>query len=281
MICKRILPCAELRYWIREYVVAKFSFKDTTTPPPLRAYPANPDEAIRFLITGKLLINHLGTKIITEAPAITIIGQPTALQNLQISHEYFMFYIRFQPGSLFKLFRVPMSKLKDQQIDATAIIGREITELYEQLGSCPAYNAMISIVERYLLNKITRLKNNSQPVDGIAKIILQNPQAFNLERMAKEACLSYRQFEKRFEQLVGITPKYFARISRFYEAFVLRESNPTLDWLSVAVQTGYNDYQHLVKDFKEFSGSTPNVFMQQSFNSPSNMFSSTNDFRGV
>lgn len=281
MICKRILPCAELRYWIREYVVAQFSFKDTTKLPPVRSYPANPDEAIRFLITGKLLINHQGTKTITEAPAITLIGQPTALQNLQISHEYFMFYIRFQPGSLFKLFRVPMQKLKDQQIDATAILGREITELYEQLGSCITYHAMISIVEKYFLKKISSLKNNSQPVDDIAKIILQKPQVFNLEKTAKEACLSHRQFEKRFEQLVGITPKYFARISRFYEAFVLKESNPALDWLSVAVQTGYNDYQHLVKDFKEFSGATPNVFMQQSLNNPSNFFSSTNDFRGV
>ena len=281
MICKRILPCAELRYWIREYVVAKFSFKDTTKLPPVRAYPANPDEAIRFLITGQLHISHIGTKAITEAPAITLIGQPTALQNLQISHEYFMFYIRFQPGSLFKLFRVPMSRLKDQQIDATAIIGREITEVYEQLGSCLTYNAMISIVEKYFLKKVTRLKNDIQPVDSIAKIILQNPQAFNLERTAKEACLSYRQFEKRFEQLVGIMPKHFARISRFYQAFVLKESNPTLDWLSVAVRTGYTDYQHLVKDFKEFSGSTPNILMQQSLNSPSNVFPSTNDFRGV
>ena len=140
---------------------------------------------------------------------------------------------------------------------------------------------MISIAEKYFLKKILRLSDNSQPVDSVAKIILQIPQAFNLERTAREACLSVRQFEKRFEQLVGITPKYFARISRFYEAFILKESKPALDWLSVAVQTGYNDYQHLVKDFKEFSGATPNVFMQQSLNNPSNAFSSTNDFRGV
>lgn len=281
MICKRILPTDNLRYWIREYIVAKFCFEDKTKLPPLRVIPANPDEALRFIIHGKLLIELTKTKSITEAPAITIIGQPTALQNVQISHEYFMFYIRFQPGSLFKLFSIPMSIFTDQQLDATAILGREIIELYEQLGSCFTYEAMIGIVENYFLKKITCLKNNSQPVDNIGKIILRNPQAFNLEKTAKEACLSYRQFEKRFEQLVGITPKYYARISRFYQAFLLKEDNPTLDWLSIAIRTGYNDYQHLVKDFKEFSGSTPNVLMQQSVNSPSNAFSSTNDFRGV
>ncbi|MEP6951825.1 MAG: DUF6597 domain-containing transcriptional factor [Ginsengibacter sp.] len=158
MICKRILPCAELRYWIREYVVAQFSFEDTTEPPPIRAYPANPEEAIRFLITGKLFINNQSTKLRTEAATISLIGQPTARQNLQITHEYFMFYIRFQPGSLFKLFRVPMSMFKNRQIDATPVLGREITELYEQLGSCLTYDAMISIAENYFLKKINRLE---------------------------------------------------------------------------------------------------------------------------
>jgi transcriptional regulator GlxA family with amidase domain len=93
--------------------------------------------------------------------------------------------------------------------------------------------------------------------------------------------LSYRQFEKRFEQLVGVTPKYFARISRFYQAFVLKENNPTLDWLSVAVRTGYNDYQHLAKDFKEFAGTTPTILIKESLESPSRAFPSSSSFRGV
>ena len=68
MICKRILPCVELRCLIREYLVAQFTFKDTTKQPPLRAYPANPEEAIRFLITGKLYSNNPATGITCETP---------------------------------------------------------------------------------------------------------------------------------------------------------------------------------------------------------------------
>ena len=275
MICKRILPCTELRYLIREYLVAEFTFKDISKLPPLRAYPANPEEGIRFLIRGKLFTNNPATGITSETPTISIIGQPTVRQNLQITHEYLMLYVRFQPGSLFKLFHIPMRMLTDQHIDAAAILGKEITALYEQLGSCNRYDIMVSILDNYFLKKISCLKNNSQPVDGIGRMILQNPQGFNLEKTAKEDCLSYRQFEKRFEQLAGITPKYYARICRFYQAFELKENNPTLDWLSIAVRTGYNDYQHLVKDFKEFAGTTPKFLIQQSLNSPSRMFPST------
>ena len=118
MICKRILPCTELRYLIREYLVAEFTFKDISKLPPLRAYPANPEEGIRFLIRGKLFTNNPATGITSETPTISIIGQPTVRQNLQITHEYLMLYVRLQPGSLFKLFHIPMTMLTDQHIDA-------------------------------------------------------------------------------------------------------------------------------------------------------------------
>jgi AraC-like DNA-binding protein len=270
-----------VRSLVREYLIAQFTFKDITKQPPSRAYPANPEEAIRFLIRGKLFSNNPATGITSETPTISVIGQPTARQNLQITHEYLMIYVRFQPGSLFKLLRIPMSMLTDQHIDATAILGKEINELYEQLGSCLTYDAMITILDNYFLKKLSCFKTKKQPVDDMGRMILQNPREFNLEKAAKEACLSYRQFEKRFEQLVGVTPKYYARICRFYEAFELKENNPELDWLSVAIRIGYSDYQHLVKDFKEFAGTTPNVLMQQSLDSPSNMFASTSGFKGV
>jgi AraC-like DNA-binding protein len=281
MICKRILPGVEMRCLVREYLIAHFTFKDITKQPPLRAYPANPEEGFRFLITGKLFISNPATGITCEAPTISMIGQPTARQNLLITHEYLMFYVRLQPGSLFKLFGIPMSMLIDQHIDATATVGKEIGELYEQLEACLTYNAMIRLVDTYFLKKLRCFKARREPVDHIGTMILQNPQEFNLEKAAKEACLSYRQFEKRFEQLVGVTPKYYSRICRFYEAFELKENNPKLDWLSVAIKVGYNDYQHLVKDFKEFAGTTPNVLIQQSLNSPSSMFASTSEFKGV
>ena len=280
MICKRIFPCAELTHLIREYVVAQFSFKDSGKLPPLVAYPANPEESIRFLIRGQLTTNDPATGITKETPTISLIGQPTARQNLQITHEYLMLYIRFQPGSLFRLLHIPMTMLTDQHIDATTILGKEIIELYEQLGLCNTHEAMINILSNYFLKKQSHLKNNSQPVDCIGRMILQDPQGFNLEKTANEACLSYKQFEKRFEQLIGITPKYYARICRFYQAFELKEYNPELDWLSVAIKTGYYDYQHLVKDFKEFAATTPNVLITESSNGPSRMLPSS-EFRGV
>ena len=91
--------------------------------------------------------------------------------------------------------------------------------------------------------------------------MVQNPAGYSVEKLADYACLSISQFERRFIQQMGITPKLYNRINRFYSAFLLKSLRPNLDWLSIAIQTGYNDYQHLVKDFKQFSGTTPNSLL--------------------
>jgi hypothetical protein len=46
-------------------------------------------------------------------------------------------------------------------------------------------------------------------------------------------------------------------------------------------RTGYNDYQRMVKDFKEFAGTTPTILIKESLDSPSRAFSSSSEFRGV
>jgi hypothetical protein len=110
-----------------------------------------------------------------------------------------MFHIRFQPGGLFKLLGIPMDELVHQNIDAVLILGREVKEVQEQLEESKCYDAMLRILNNYFLKKIRQLKESNRPIDKIGQMILVNPQSFNLEKTAREACLSHRQFEKRLE----------------------------------------------------------------------------------
>jgi hypothetical protein len=54
-----------------------------------------------------------------------------------------------------------------------------------------------------------------------------------------------------------------------------------MDWLSVAIRIGYNDYQHLVKDFKQFSNRTPNMLLRECLNNPERGFNFAAEFKGV
>jgi transcriptional regulator GlxA family with amidase domain len=74
--------------------------------------------------------------------------------------------------------------------------------------------------------------------------------------MAHRAGLSTRQFERRFRQAVGISPKLFSRMQRFQRVFsALEESGAK--WADAAVECGYYDQAHLIRDFQEFAGKPP------------------------
>ncbi len=103
----------------------------------------------------------------------------------------------------------------------------------------------------------------ANPSTWRANLILERHGRVSLDEMANCACLSISQFQRRFEAQMGVSPKLFTRIARFSWAFQQKERNPALDWLSVAVQADYHDYQHLVRDFKQFAGVLPNTLIAE------------------
>lgn len=280
MICQRCQPSLILGPYIKEYLVLHMRFgKDI--PAPIKAYPVNPEEGMTFVVRGTKTAETVETGVFTVRPKTCIFGLPTTRQNLHLPSEYMMVHVRFQPGAIHKLLRIPMYELLHQYIEAQAILGREIDDVEDQLAHATSYDELPCILDRYFTKKVSRVKFGFEPIDKIGGIILSNPQGFNLSQTASDACLSFRQFEKRFERQVGVTPKYFARICRFYQAYSLKDARQDLDWLSIAVKTGYTDYQHLVKDFKQFAGVTPNMLIQESNLNPERRLQLNSNFVGL
>lgn len=127
---------------------------------------------------------------------------------------------------------------------------------------------MIAAVELYLINKFKKVKRDAHPLDQVASCLFTDPSRFSLDWLAKESYLCPRQFNRKFIERMGVGPKLYSRVVRFYKAYQYKETHPHEDWLKVALLFGYSDYQHMVKDFKEFANVTPNLWINQDNQSP-------------
>jgi AraC-like DNA-binding protein len=66
------------------------------------------------------------------------------------------------------------------------------------------------------------------------------------------------------EQLqVGLRPKTAARLVRFDGVWRRLDQRRPLDWGQVAAEVGYADQAHLIRDFRQFTGTTPTEFLAQ------------------
>lgn len=267
MIYQYIAPSPILKEFVKDYLIAHFIF-DKKQDIPFKPYSPKPEQTITFLPKGGLTVNNPLTGETQLAPVVSICGQQVSRYNFYLTQEYLMVRVHFHPGALYRLLGVPLSEFTDSWFDAAPVISREIQELNEQLSGCRSYLQMIALVENYLINKIKKIKVDIHPLDKVAACIFSNPSRFSLDWLAKEACLCPRQFNRKFTERIGIGPKLYSRVVRFYRAYQYKETHPNDDWLTVALSFGYTDYQHMVKDFRQFAQVTPNLWINEDNRSP-------------
>jgi AraC-like DNA-binding protein len=235
---------------------------------PFKPYSPKPEQTITFLPKGKLTIKDPITGEARIAPAISVCGQQVSRYNFYLTSEYLMVRIHFHPGALYRLLNVPLTEFTDTWFDASSVMSREILDVNERLGNCLNYIQMIAVIEDFLITKQRKVMAMTHSLDDVASCLYTNPSRFSLDRLSREACLCPRQFNRKFTERMGVGPKLYSRIVRFYKAYQYKEAHPQEDWLSVAILFGYADYQHMAKDFKQFAHVLPSLWINQDNQSP-------------
>ena len=100
-------------------------------------------------------------------------------------------------------------------------------------------------------------------IELVAMEIMRKHGGCRIDSLAHHTGLSIRNFQRRFEESVGISPQLFARIVRFEAALKTKAALPHLSWTMVAHEFGYHDQMHMIHDFQHLSGETPTGILRQ------------------
>src|SRR5690606_2629919 len=123
------------------------------------------------------------------------------------------------------------------------LCGKEGEILEEKIMLAPDNNQRVKIVSDFLT---ARLKNVSTAYTNILssiRTISTSYQATSVKALANNNFLSVRQFERRFKELSGFSPKLFLRIARFNSLLNKTFQNKSLS--QIAYECGYYDESHL------------------------------------
>ncbi len=257
MILRDFLPPLALRQYVQTYRVVRFVF-DRNQQLPFKAFAPRPENCLMFFLKQPDCIQFFGKIQKSTCPQIELVGQQTKVVNRFPGQDFLNFQIVFQPTALYKLLKIPAIELINQSLDGESVFPREIMQLYEQLQeSADDYGRMITLANEFIICLIKKVNPQTDRIDKVSQSVLASGGNISLDWLADAACLSIKQFRRKFSMQVGITPHHYTRIVRFMQAHNLRNRMPHLDWLEVAIQTGYYDYQHLSKDYLEFTAQTP------------------------
>ncbi|MDN3657207.1 AraC family transcriptional regulator [Ferruginibacter paludis] len=275
MILKEFLPDAALREFVQCYRIVHFQF-DKFTQIPFKVYPPKPEECLYFILQDSLKV-ELSNFTVKEIQLPVIIGQQTTINRRYFQRNFLNVQVVFQPTGLYRLTGVPAFELTNQLVHADYILPKSVRFIQEQLQHAKSYSEMLLIINNYVADLVRNKQKDFHLLDSVSNSMMHKRDHVTLDWLAKESCLSTKQFKRKFHERTGVNPKTYARIIRFTKAFNTKNAFPAFDWLRIAIGCGYFDYQHLVKDYKDFTGFTPNEFHLLENNSPESMLGLTGE----
>lgn len=263
MIFKDIYPQSRLKLFVRLFRIRHFIIAPDLTPTP-KPFSPHPEQCITFYPRGAEITHYIKENTTKTRSKAIVSGQYTSIVNRSSAYnEIIMIIAVFNPGCLYRFTGIPSILLQDHDIDLEDVFPKEAKLVNNLLSGCNSYEEMILIIEDFLWQRINNIKVEYSKFDKIFNFMTTNTEKRSLDWLAGQACLSHRQFERKSNEYIGVTPNMYSRIVRFHQSFMMHQNNPKMDWLSIAAANGYYDYQHLVKDYKDFVCATPNEFFIQ------------------
>jgi AraC-like DNA-binding protein len=254
MILREFRASRAAQRLVHAYRVIHFDLSRVQTA-SVKFVPASPEACLNFALREKIAAaEYPDGRRGTEAECM-LAGVHDVATRCPVPKNLLLFQIPFQPGVLLRLTGISAQALYNRHVDAVDIFGPEARRTHGRMQNAGSYMEMVAIADAFIAG-LAEHRHRGKDFAGPLRLLREN-QGISIDWLADQMSLSQRQFERRCLEHTGMTPKSFARLSRFARAFNLRLSRPERDWLSIAVDCGYYDYQHMARDFQQFMGETP------------------------
>lgn len=270
MTTQEYLPASPLRNFIRCYSLRVLDTEGADVPRPIHAI----DESfMTFWLNKTPLFSHTPSLYNTKEAIQRVNLQEQPLLGIQSSFKGFLnfnglyrfFCVEFIANGFYCIFHIPMCHLSDRLLHCDEVIGKEIHFLQEQLEEAGDIQEMAHVADQYFL--AAHLKNmpgnNVKNINAAAMLIQNCRYSLNVRFLADRVNMSLRGLERHFMEQVGLSPKLLARVVRFNKVLQSKMVHPEKSWTDIAINYAYFDQMHLIKDFKTFTGQSPNSFLKQ------------------
>jgi AraC-like DNA-binding protein len=268
MFSKDFLPSEFLRGYVKLIRLRHFTVKPNM-PLACKPFPPRPEQCLIFYPRGFEVVENVQTGVKTVRTGSVVSGQFTHRVNRYLgSTEFLMIEVDLLPGALHRLIGLPFKELRNQDVDAELLFSPALRRVNERLRSSESYTEMLSIIETFLHDLLQKDPKPLLQLDKVIEVVACQFDSISIDALAKKSYLSPRQLERKFDERIGVGPKTFLKLCRFNLSYWMHLSDPSQSWSNIAYACGYSDYQHLVKDYLEFSSTTPTRFFSEERKAP-------------
>jgi AraC-like DNA-binding protein len=210
------------------------------------------DHAARILPDGCADIIFFAQK--KELIDAQVVGVMTRTHSVQLEAGTRLLGIRFQPGMAGAVLRGQLRAFNDQSVPLGSGNAFGADGLVRAADGRKSIEDQVAAIEKQL-SDLPRIDRFQQ---AILELVARKGQ-LSVKEFAAAAKVGSRQLRRTCLKYAGLTPKHLARILRFRAAAAALRRGET-DTTGVALEYGYYDQAHMIRDFRELAGTSPGRF---------------------
>ncbi len=174
--------------------------------------------------------------------------------------DFRMFGVRFKPGIIPFGFELKMADVVNQYIPLEDVVKDK--NFVEKMLLARDFGQRLDIFMKYYLSFYK--ENTPSLTEYVRREIVDSAGMASIADIAEETGYSDRHVIREMKKEYGMTPKQFARIVRYQHLLdhLTLTEDEEIEYAELAVQLGYYDQAHMIKNFKEYTGMSPRKYLK-------------------
>jgi AraC-like DNA-binding protein len=244
------IPCDILKPFVQSFAIQEAAIEAT--------YKVLPGTSlvIGFQYKGRLSRIHNGQESALSVSGVS--GLADYSRTFKNSPGTGTVLIFFKEAGATPFFKQPLHELFRESVSLDNFLLRsELLCLEEQLAEAKTDTQRIAVVEQFLISRLTNTEPDKLVLAALS-LIHKSKGNIRIKELMEQLHTSQSPLEKRFRQAVGASPKKFASIVRLKN--VIQRYNTVSSLTELGYEAGFYDQAHFIKEFKTFTGDTPEKF---------------------
>jgi AraC-like DNA-binding protein len=155
------------------------------------------------------------------------------------------------------LFTLPQHELAGTVLSLRDLLPRDQHSLADRLACAASWDVRFAVIEELLYDAIRSRDASRRPAVWAAQQIEAAGGALEIGALCVELGYSHKHVLTLFREDIGMSPKQYACLVRFNALIRQLRAAPQNSWAELALDLGYADQSHLVREVRRFSGIAP------------------------
>ncbi|HET6450501.1 MAG TPA: helix-turn-helix transcriptional regulator [Spirochaetia bacterium] len=210
-------------------------------------------------------ISHASINAAVEPEGVFLYGVPGRTFVRDMTGTGSVFGVKFRPGAFFPLYGAPVNRLTGRRIPLVDVFGEKAAAWAGDVASASSNEERAAATDRFWrgLRAATGAGSNPTAATLMAERIISDRSILSAEDAARAGGTTVRSLQRRFQREVGVGPKEVIRRFRLQEAAERLLRDPKAACGDIALELGYFDQAHFIRDFKAVVGVAPDVYRRR------------------